>query len=403
MIRMPVHPRLARLAIEAARRGARDQGCAVAALLSAGARLGAPPGHAGPSDLLALLDTKWDRHARLACAELRRLAPRGKPAPSGEDAPLMAALAAFPDRVARRRRGEELMLANGGSAILSSGSIVRTGEFLVAVDIEERSERGLPLVRLASAIEPEWLLEMFPGRIREQRTLEWNRAAERVEAVSALVYDGLVIEASRGAPHDEDEPWRLLGEYALDAGLARFADEGEVAAFLDRVAFAASYCSLPELREEDIRSALVTLCYGLRSFAELQQAARDGGLLGAVQQRLPPGGFEMVSQLAPARLRLPSGRPVQVQYPRDEAPWVAAKLQEFFGLRETPRVARGQVPLVIRLLAPNNRPVQTTTDLAGFWRRLYPEVRRELSRRYPRHRWPEDPVHAAPGERLPRA
>jgi ATP-dependent helicase HrpB len=98
-------------------------------------------------------------------------------------------------------------------------------------------------------------------------------------------------------------------------------------------------------------------------------------------------------------LRLPGGKHVAVHYPRDGEPWAAAKLQEFFGMEETPRVAQGRVALVLHLLAPSDRPVQTTTDLAGFWRRLYPEVRRELSRRYPRHRWPEDPLRALPGER----
>ncbi len=399
MIRLPVHPRLARLVIEAARRGARDQGCSAAALLSAGARLTAPPDHSGPSDLLALIGAEWDRPARLAYAELRRLAPRGTTKADAEDGLLAAALAAFPDRVARRRREDELALANGGSAILSSASMVRDSEFLVAIDIEERSEHGLPLVRLASAIEPELLLEMFPERIRERRTLEWNRTAERVEASSALLYDQLVIEESRGGARDEDEPWRLLAERALEAGVARFADAGEISALLDRAAFAARYSALRELTGEDVRSALASLCEGLRSFAELSQAARDGGLVRALERRLPPAGMAEIQELAPARLRLPGGRYVRVEYPRNEAPRIAARLQEFFGMESTPRVARGRAPVVIHLLAPNNRPVQTTTDLAGFWQGLYPEIRRQLSRRYPRHRWPEDPVHAAPGER----
>ncbi|MGE5645724.1 MAG: ATP-dependent helicase HrpB [Acidobacteriota bacterium] len=397
MLRMPVHPRLARLALDAARGGARDQGAAAAALLGAGARLPAETRHAGASDLLALIDSEWDRHSRLAYEELRRILPRA--GAKTEDALARATLAAFPDRVARRRRDDELQLAGGGSAVLARSSVVRAAPFLVAVDIEERRERGLPLVRLASAIEPEWLLDLFPERVRERRTLEWNRAGERVDAVSALTYGELVIEESRGAPRDEDEPWRLLAERAVDAGAARFADAGEIAAFLDRVAFAARYSAVPELTDADVREALVSLCEGLRSFAELASAARDGGLLGALERRLPAGAAAAVREMAPATLRLPGGKQVRVEYPRNEAPRVAAKLQEFFGMEKTPAVARGQAPLVVYLLAPNNRPVQTTTDLAGFWRRLYPEVRRELSRRYPRHRWPENPLEAAPGER----
>ncbi|HVX66291.1 MAG TPA: ATP-dependent helicase C-terminal domain-containing protein, partial [Bryobacteraceae bacterium] len=390
---------LGRLALEAARRGARDAGCAAAALLGAGARLPDHNGRAGLSDLSVLIDSDWDRHARQAYEELRRLVPRQVGQRGGEEALAAATLAAFPDRVARRRRGEELALASGGSALLSPASVVRNAGFLVAIDVEERSERGVPLVRLASAIEPEWLLEQFPEHMRERRTLEWNRAGERVEAVSALVFDELTIEESRGAPHQKDEPWRLLAERAVEAGPARFTEAAELEAWFDRVAFAARYSSLPELGDEDVRAALASLAEGLRSFAELRAAAAGGGLVRALEQRLPPGGAALVEQLAPARLRLPSGRQVRVEYPRGQAPRVAAKLQEFFGMEETPCLARGQVPIVIHLLAPNQRPVQTTTDLAGFWQRLYPELRRELGRRYPKHRWPEDPLTAAPGER----
>ncbi len=387
MLRMPLHPRLARLAMEAARRGARDQGCAAAALLSAGARA---------ADLFALIETDWERSARLAYNELRRLAPRPLAERGGDGALLRAALAAFPDRVARRRRDKELLLASGGSAVLAAET---ASEFLVAIDIEERSERGLPVVRLASAIEPEWLIEMFPERMREQETLEWNRGAERVEAVSALVYGDLTITESRGAPHDGEAASRLLAERALEAGWERFADADQIDAFLERAAFAARYSSLAELTVEDVHAALVSLCAGLRSFAELRSAAGGGGLLDAVERRLPARDLAIIREYAPERLRLPGGKQVVVHYPRDAEPWAAAKLQEFFGMLETPRVARGRAPLVLRLLAPSDRPVQTTADLAGFWKRLYPEVRRELSRRYPRHRWPEDPLHAPPGER----
>ena len=387
MLRMPVHPRLARLAMEASRRGARDQGCAAAALLSAGARA---------ADLSALLEADWDRNARLAFNELRRLAPRAPAQLGGDNALLRAALAAFPDRVARRRRGQELLLSNGGSATLATET---AGEFLVAIDIEERSERGAPLVRLSSAIEPEWLLEMFPERIRERETLVWNRVAERVEAVSALLYGELVITETHGAPRDAEAVSRLLAEKALEAGPARFADEEEIDAFLDRAAFAARHAALPALTAEDVRAALVSLCAGLKSFAELRSTAGDVGLLKALERALPPRDLATVREYAPERLRLPGGKQVAVHYPRDGEPWARAKLQEFFGMEETPRVARGRVPLVLHLLAPSDRPVQTTTDLAGFWKRLYPEVRRELGRRYPRHRWPEDPLNAAPGER----
>jgi ATP-dependent helicase HrpB len=94
-----------------------------------------------------------------------------------------------------------------------------------------------------------------------------------------------------------------------------------------------------------------------------------------------------MDELAPERIRLPGGRQVRVHYEPDQPPWIASRLQDFFGMTTTPTVGRG-VPVVVRLLAPNNRPVQMTTDLAGFWTRLYPQLRKELSRRYPKHQWP---------------
>jgi ATP-dependent helicase HrpB len=102
-----------------------------------------------------------------------------------------------------------------------------------------------------------------------------------------------------------------------------------------------------------------------------------------------------IEQLAPARIRLPKGRNVRVNYETGKPPWIASRLQDFFGMKETPRIAGGAVPLVVHLLAPNQRPVQMTTDLSGFWSRLYPQVRRELSRRYPKHSWPENPLRVS--------
>jgi len=283
----------------------------------------------------------------------------------------------------------ELALASGGSALLAASSLVER-ELLVAVDVEERPDRGRPLVRLASAVEPQWLLDLFPERVKEKRALEWNRSAERVEAVNALAYDELVIEESRSGAVELEAAGRLLAEKAWEAGLARFADPDQLAAFLNRVAFAAEHSELEALGERDARAALESLAVGLRSFAELEAAARGGGLLRALQQRLSDP--RRLDQVAPERIRLPSGRALRVHYSPGQRPWIASRLQDFFGLRQTPCIAGGKVGLVVHLLAPNQRPIQVTSDLAGFWERHYPEVRRQLSRRYPRHPWPENPL-----------
>ena len=103
-----------------------------------------------------------------------------------------------------------------------------------------------------------------------------------------------------------------------------------------------------------------------------------------------------LERLAPERVTLAGGRAVNIEYGAGKAPSIASRLQDFFGMTDGPRVGAGRVPLVLELLAPNQRAVQVTTDLAGFWSRHYPAVRRELMRRYPRHAWPEDPLHAEP-------
>lgn len=391
MARYPLHPRLSRLIIEARNRGVAEDGCAVAALLSAGERLRAPAGHATRSDLIALLDAEWEPRTAQLVRQVRRIVNPPRQNRRDEDALGIAVLAAFPDRVARRRQGAEVRLAAGGPAQLAPSCTVTEAEFLVAVEAEDRRDQKMPIVRLASAIEPEWLVDLFPDRVREIESVEWNRGAERVEAVRALMFGEIAIEARR-ASADSEQAAALLAEKAREAGLARFADPDEIAAFLSRVNFAAEHSPVPRLGESDVEEGLRALCLGLKSFGELESAARDGGLLRALAQRLPPEARRALEEVAPERIRLPRGRQVPVHYEPNQPPWIASRLQDFFGMRETPSVARGSVPLVVRLLAPNQRPVQMTTDLAGFWQRLYPQVRRELARRYPKHAWPEDPL-----------
>ena len=373
MARYPLHPRLARLVMEAAERGAADDGCAAAALLSAGTRTNS-------CDLLRLLDAELDPLAKRHFDQIRRLVRGTKSQRRDPNALPLAVLTAFPDRVARRRKDRQLLLASGGSALLECETKV---EFLVALDIEDRSEHGQPLVRLFCPIEPEWLVDLFPGRVCERSSVEWNRSAERVEAVSALLYDNLVIEETRSGAPDPEQASAMLAEKALEAGIDRFVNPDALNELLARIAFASEHSSIPKL---DVEGAFRSLCQDLKSFAELKAAA--AGFVPLLERRV---NARSLDEIAPARIRLASGRPTPVHYEAAKPPWIASRLQDFFGMRETPRVANGKVPVVVHLLAPNHRPVQTTSDLAGFWQRLYPQVRRELSRRYPKHAWPENP------------
>ena len=354
LARMPLHPRLARLATDGG-----DAGCRAAALLSSGQRVES-------SDLFRALEEPWDGRTRSVYEQLRRHA---RPGNRNEAQFQQAVLAAFPDRVGRKRSGETILLSNGTSATMAHPP----GEFIVAIDVAQG------VIRLACHIEPEWLMDEAAG----SNTLEWNRTAERVEAASALRYDQLMIEETRGARGDDEAAATFLAARVMEAGIERFLDRAELDEFLARVAFS----GLATTGEPEILQAIATLCYGLRSFAEVKKAA--SGLIPILEQKV---GANQLEQLAPARIQLASGRHAKVNYETGKPPWVASRLQDFFGVTESPRIGRDKTPVVIHLLAPNQRAVQTTTDLAGFWQRLYPQVRKELSRRYPRHSWPEKPV-----------
>jgi ATP-dependent helicase HrpB len=337
--------------------------------------------------LLAAIESEKDHRLMQHVEQLRRIARAGRQtrhnqnrhdqARHDDDALLMSVLAGFPDRVARLRAGNQVLLSTGASAEVA-GEPPRY-EFMIAVDAEDRKDKPLPLIRMTSRIEPEWLIDLFPDRVREQSGVTWNRSTERVEAVSALLYDELVIQQSRGAVPNAEAAAELLAQKALEAGIERFIDMDILNDFMGRVEFAGF--ELP-----DVPQALRDLCLGLRSFAELKSAAVN--FVPALEQKM---AVQRLNEVAPARLRLQGGRQTKVHYERGKPPWIASRLQDFFGMCDTPRIGPERTPVVVHLLAPNQRAVQTTTDLAGFWERLYPQVRRELMRRYPRHAWPERP------------
>jgi ATP-dependent helicase HrpB len=370
LARYPLPPRLSRILVEALERGMGEDGCAATALLGSGVRV-------EKNDLLAAMDLPLDFRTRQQMEQLRRIARPAKQTHHDDDALLMAVLAGFPDRVARRRAGNQVMLATGTAAEMAGER--SNYEFMVAVDAEDRKDKPLPLIRMTARIEPEWLIDLFPESVVERSGVEWNRAGERVEAVSALLYDELVIQESRGALPDADAAAELLAQKAMEAGIGRFFDEEALDAFTARVEFAG-------FDSPDVSQVLRELCTGLRSFAELKNAAAE--LIPMLEQKLDA---RRLREIAPASIRMQNGRQTKVHYERGRPPWIASRLQDFFGMRETPRIGPERTPVVVHLLAPNQRAVQTTMDLAGFWERLYPQVRRELMRRYPRHSWPEHP------------
>jgi len=323
------------------------------------------------------MDLEQDHRTRQHIAQLQRIARISGPKKHDADALPMSVLAGFSDRVARLRAANQVLLSSGASAELASGP--PPYEFMIAIDAEDRKEKPLPLIRMTSRIEPEWLLDLFPERVREQSSVVWNRVAERVDAVSAMLYDELVIQQSRGAVPDAQAAADLLAQKALETGIERFVDVDALNELRGRVEFAG-------LAMPNVEQTLRELCIGLRSFSELRKVATD--VLAVLEQKI---GGRRFHDLAPQTIRLQKGGQTRVHYERDKPPWIESRLQDFFGMHDTPRIGPNRIPVVIHLLAPNQRAVQTTTDLAGFWERLYPQVRRELMRRYPKHAWPERP------------
>jgi ATP-dependent helicase HrpB len=428
MLRFPLHPRLARIVCEAESRGVAEPACAIAALLGvrelrverrgprAEARL------ASPSDLIDDMDALYDarqhglRPDRLrshgldptaattadrVARQLVRAIRHDRAAPAGHDAVdrelMIAILTGFPDRVGKRRapRTSEIVLAGGGSGTLAASSAVIDAELMVCVDIADTGARGQASkvqIRRASAIEASWLLDLYLDRIAERDELAWNAAKQRVERVVQMTYDGLVIDESRdveGARRAGAAAAAVLAREAIAAGIHNFVDVDALAQWRARVALVARVAPTSGVTaptDEALAQVIAQACEGAISFDELRRL----GLLALLDAGLG-GNRALVDRLAPTHLSLPRRGRAPIHYALDQPPWIASRMQDFFGLARAPTVGDGRIPLVLHLLAPNQRPVQVTTDLPGFWTKHYPALRKQLMRRYPKHAWPEDP------------
>ncbi len=372
--RLPLHPRLASVLAAA---GATERAARACVLLSERAPRGRQE-LTTASDVLTGVDDYegWPSALKATARELHALATAHLPADRLDETDghlLRALLAGYPDRVARRREAgsTRLLLASGHGAVLARDSGVRTAEWLVALDVESgpRGPRSEALVRLASAIEPGWLTA-------EHRTTEheFDEGSSSVRAVEREWYGQLVLRERPVAP-DPEQAVDLLVAAAERRGLSAAAR-----ALARRLAFARL--------DVDLRNLLRTALRGEVRLSEVDLAPL-----------LPVGVAQALRRLAPESVPVPSGRTHRLDYRADGSVHLAVRLQELFGLAETPRVGPDRAPVILELLAPSGRPVQTTRDLRSFWERAYPEVRKELRGRYPRHRWPEDPWTAQPTAR----
>jgi ATP-dependent helicase HrpB len=306
---------------------------------------------------------------------------------------------AYPDRIAQRRQGQigRFLLRNGLGAFLDPQGLSRE-DYLVIPELDGKAPESRILVAAPLSIEE--IREWFAGDITTEEMVEWDPAsravaARRRERLGAIVLrdialrdpdPALVVGALMEGVRREGLdvlPWddgarrtreRITFVRALDAGWPDLSDEALTDALGEWLGpRAAGLSRLDDLARVDLSAALLDL------LSWEQRAALD--------------------RLAPTHVTVPSGSRVPVDYSDPALPVLAVRLQEMFGLGQTPRVGGGAVPLTLHLLSPAGRPVQVTRDLAGFWRGTYFEVRKVLRGRYPRHHWPDDPLEAEPTSR----
>lgn len=415
LARMPVHPRLGRLLLEGHRLGHPREAALLAALLSERDPFPRTPRGTGPrrssrSDLLDRLDAletferkDWsdDRlntgaarfvlKARDQLNDMARkeLGPVSAKEPRDESL-LKSLLAAYPDRLARRRepRSSRAVMVGGRGVRLAEESAVLDPDLFLCIDLDDRP--GESLVRLASEVQPGWLPA---DRLTTTIDLVFDEGKERVIAWKRTRYDDLILTETEASVSGEAAE-SLLAEAAttrLDRALP--LDEPEVANFLARVRSLRDWMpdlALPAFDSGQLQALLPALTAGRKSFVELRKAP----LLAILQGALTHQQLQTVEKEAPERLEVPSGSHIRLVYEPGRPPVLAARIQELFGLAETPRVAGGRVAVLLHLLAPNHRPQQVTHDLRSFWENTYPQVRKELAGRYPKHSWPLDPWNA---------
>ena len=382
--RLPLHPRLGRLLLDG--RGS-FEAAAACAWLSEPSRF-ERGGQSVTCDLLPIVDA-WQRMPaplQQVAESLQRTAGgllEGEHRTHIDDTLLRRALlAAYPDRVAKRRQAGagRVALASGHGAVIGRESGVVDGEWLIAVDVAAKPVRLKPdatsateaIVRVASLIEADWLT---PTRREVVHRVDPSTGV--VKAHATTWYDALVLD-EQPVPVDPDAAASLLARAWLD----RDSD-----AETERLRLRSAFAGLPF----DLTALAVLAAARARSFKEMNLAHV---MSGSDRQRL--------DRDAPESLTVPSGRAMRLHYAADGTVSVSVKLQELFGLADTPRLGPRRVPVTFNLLAPNGRPVQTTRDLKSFWSTTYREVRKELRGRYPRHPWPEDPWSAPPTHRATR-
>jgi ATP-dependent helicase HrpB len=419
LARLPTHPRLAHLLLEAQRRGESRLGAQLAAVLGERDLLRGRPGEARDADVLARLDLVLGRGRGAggldpgAVARVRRNAelferrlvdrrpaegPTVDPRPSLGAAGLLAC--AYPDRIGRRRTGDapRFLLANGRGAAFTHVDRLGRSEFIVALDLDDRDREARIL--LAAALDRATLEAAADGRLRREVEVAWSSQDEAVVAREVERIDGLVI-AEKPLPRVPPEAaLAAMQEGLRQLGVDALPWTDEARAFCARIELARR-SALPGTGDwPDFSAAALAADHDwlepwLEGITRRSHLARLP-VMDALRLRLGAERCRRLDDWLPSHLTVPTGSRIRIDYLDDLAPCASMRMQEVFGMATTPRLADGRLPVTFKLLSPAQRPLQVTADLASFWRNAYVEVRKDMRGRYPRHYWPDDPLQAEP-------
>ncbi len=421
MAAIPLHPRLSRMLLAGRDRGEGDLACDLAAIVSErdfirGDHARRATTSCDLSDRLEILQ-QWrsgrtvdgepglDRGALRGVlrvsAQLRRIAglkgdaARYDPA----DAAILAAIA-FPDRIAMRREpgSRRYLLAGGRGAKLGPRSAVGDARFIVAVQLDGGSGAEATIYT-ASTIEESQVRELFGNVLTLQRTVSWDRDAGRVFAREELCLGAITLESKVVKPERADaaaaviQQLRAMGSMEI-LGISPLSRQYRARVRLLRDTVDGG--EWPDLSDAALLASAETWLEPLLVATDRPERLAGFDLLAALKGILGWKRNTLLDELTPTHLTVPSGSRIQIDYAAEGGPTMAVKLQELFGLADTPSVAGGRVPVLLHLLSPAGRPMQVTRDLRSFWDKVYPEVKKELKGRYPKHPWPDDPWSAVP-------
>lgn len=415
MARLGTHPRLAHLLLRGAQAGAGVTASVLAALLGerdilrgrardadirSRLELLGPGGSGGDADPQAL------RHARRTAEFFRRqlrLAPADTQVDMQQAGWLLAC--AYPDRIGRWRepRSGRYQLANGRGAHFGEPQALATAEYIVAAELDAGGRDAR--IFLAAPLTAAEIDQHFAAQIVTDEHIAWDSREQAVLARRQRRLGELLLEDAPLARPDSAAVAAAMLEGIRELGIGALPWSRELRSWQARIALLRRVDSNPREPWPDVSDA--ALLASLESWllpwldglsrrdhlARLPLADALHAILGHERQR-------RLDELAPTHLAVPSGSRIALDYQDGDTPSLAVRLQECFGLADTPRIAGGRVPVLMKLLSPAQRPVQVTQDLKSFWERGYPEVRKELKGRYPKHYWPDDPWQAQPTRRV---